>query len=116
MKCRKSGWHESIQYIVKGIVILDGLRFSLIIIRLNSQFPHIKRSKVLVSIRLANIGDDFMRNRIAAISNASRIGILSVLSLGLVLSTTSTASFADTFKQNHPRRAEVLKRDSNLNK
>src|ERR1700691_574616 len=42
-----------------------------------------------------------------------RIGILA-LSLGLV-ATTSSASFAGVWGQNHPRRAQVLGRDNNLN-
>ena len=42
------------------------------------------------------------------------ISLLSVVSLGLVITSTAP-SFAGDFKQNHPRRAEVLGRSKNIN-
>jgi hypothetical protein len=46
--------------------------------------------------------------------NILKTTTLAVLSLGMI-ATTVTPSFAGTFAQNHPRRAEVLRRDNRLN-
>jgi hypothetical protein len=47
------------------------------------------------------------------------VGTVSVLSIGLFLSSVTTGTqkaCAETFAQKHPRRAEVLGRDKNINR
>ena len=41
--------------------------------------------------------------------------VSAALACGLLLSASTSACFAGKFAQNHPRRAEVLHRDNNLN-
>jgi len=42
--------------------------------------------------------------------------VLAVTNLSVVLLLVGSASWAGTFAQNHPRRAEVLRRDGNINR
>lgn len=49
-----------------------------------------------------------------SITGASRAVLFSTLALGLVASTLDCPSWAGRFAQNHPRRAEVLRRDNSL--
>jgi hypothetical protein len=51
-------------------------------------------------------------NRVRSFAKAAGI---SAMSLGVIL-CSSVPSYAGTFKQNHPRRAEVLGRDNNQNR
>jgi hypothetical protein len=48
-------------------------------------------------------------------TSASTLGILAVVTLGFVLSSATPVN-AETFAQRHPRRAEVLRRDTVLNR
>lgn len=50
-----------------------------------------------------------------AILRLGKSGFLASIALGLVLSSANTSSFAGNFQKNHPRRAEVLHRDRNIN-
>ena len=43
-----------------------------------------------------------------------KVSLLSVAALGLLITSTAP-SFAGQFQRNHPRRAEVLHRDNNIN-
>jgi hypothetical protein len=43
------------------------------------------------------------------------LGLLGALSMGLMI-TSASAGYAGEFKENHPRRAEVLNRNHNINR
>jgi hypothetical protein len=46
---------------------------------------------------------------------AAKTAGMAAVVIALVAMTNNTASFAKTFRQQHPRRAEVLRRDNRLN-
>jgi hypothetical protein len=48
------------------------------------------------------------------LTSITKVSLLSVVAVGLLV-TSIAPSYAGTFRQNHPRRAQVLHRDNRLN-